>query len=90
MGISYTPMSISREEYDRLRRLIRDDDALPESYDLWLEHSDKEIDDRRAQGAVIAQPFEVHAQQFADWCRRSGFNPNAVTLMAFVAQRGQR
>lgn len=76
---------VPREEYDAFRLLLKDDLAFPTAYEEWAKQHAAMLKKRRAQGEV--REMTVHAEEFADWCRRSGVNPSVVTLEAFTVAK---
>ena len=89
MGRTRTTLRVAREDYDAFARILGGDPEFPKSYDLWLEQIAQEDEKCRARGDVL-NAAEVHPQEFADWCRRSGLDARFQNLSAFAVYKANR
>lgn len=77
---------ISNDEYDAFAKLVGHDPEFSKTYDEWLERTTKEKEQCRARGEIVNE-VTIHPQEFADWCKASGFDPAFIHLGAFAAAK---
>ena len=80
---------ISPDEYDSFATLVGHDPEFPKTYDEWFKRTTKENEQHRAHGEIVNE-VAIHPQEFADWCKGSGFNPAFIHLGAFAVTKAQR
>jgi hypothetical protein len=93
LGVKFTmtnrfSVRISADEYDAIRALISDAD-MPMTHAGWLKRME-EVDARCFARADVIHPVEVYAQEFSDWCARSGLDTSLYALGAFAVVKGGR
>lgn len=82
-------ISIPAEEYDAFVRLIPDHERLPRSHDDWIKRRSQEDAQCVARGEIVKQVV-IHYQEFVEYCRATGQQPNYFILGALAAEKAAR
>lgn len=89
-----TPTAIGIPWYDRaayleLRTLFSDGHKLPLTYDEWLTKAELTRKAFEAKGARVFR-VDIHAHDFAEWCRAKALNLDAEGRNAYAAEVAMR
>ena len=79
---------IRSEEYDEFLAIINDSN-FPDSFDIWESKLLKHHNHSESQGFKFVE-IVVHAEEFADWCSRSGLDPSWHSLNAFTVAKAEK
>jgi hypothetical protein len=83
MARTRASIRILPQEYDSFVKAIRNDERLPGAYDDWVKCSAQEDAQCIANGEVIKEVV-VRYEEFAEYCRSTGQQPNYFVLMALA------
>lgn len=76
----------SPEDYDLLRRLFKDGDQLPDTYDEWLLAANRGVDTLQNKGhKVIRVPLSPN--EFVEFCRTRKCDLDANARQLFAATK---
>lgn len=75
-------------EYEEFLAILTDDFDFPTRYIEWYESTSQDRHRRRSRGEIIKE-ITIHPQEFADWCRGSGFEPSVIHLGSFAVSKAQ-
>ena len=74
---------ITPQDYDAIKRALKTDVNLPDTYDEWLNLKTKQIAEIEARG-LIADKVIIDPDEFARYCWRCGQKQNDAMLRAFA------
>jgi len=70
-------------DYDAIKRLLADPDYLPDTFDVWLDATKKQIAELAAR-EIFTDKVVVNSEKFSSWSRASWLDQNIATLRAFA------
>lgn len=59
------------EDYAEIRKIMRDGRRFPETFQKWLERSNRKFESLQAEGHAVARVY-IDPDAFTDWCERRG------------------
>ena len=74
-----------RSDWDKLRALFVDSDKLPSTWDDWERRATAMERMAQEQGKRVVRA-EIRPKHFADWCIRTGRQPDADARMAWGSE----
>ncbi len=74
------------QNYDVIKRAIKIDANLPDTYDKWFNLQTKRIAEIEARGTIVYKVV-IDPNEFARYCRASGHQQNGAMLRAYAAAK---
>lgn len=75
-----------RGDWDELRALFTDSHTLPKTFDDW-ERIARATEQQVQQSGKTVVRAEIRPRHFADWCRRTGRQPDSRARMDWANER---
>ena len=74
------------EQWQRVRDISADADALADSYLEWLQLAEEKIQELRSNGLRV-EKVDVHSEELILWCNERGLEINAEARSRYAAER---
>ncbi len=74
-----------REDYARIRTLMRDGYALPASFAAWQERNERGVARFESEGGIAMRVY-LDPEEFAAWCAKRRLAPDASARLQYVAE----
>lgn len=91
MSLSKIVVVLTRDDYDAIKRLARDDEGLPDTYDEWLDLKTDEITKLKSQGIAYKQVV-IDSDGLGEYCKASGITSDTVgrnSYAVYIDRSGQ-
>jgi hypothetical protein len=74
------------EQWQRVRDISSDADALEESYEEWLSLAEAKLAELRSSG-VDVKKVDIDSEQLISWCNERGFEVNTSARSRYAAEK---
>jgi hypothetical protein len=74
------------EQWQRVRDISPDADALEDSYEEWLRLAEAKLAELRSSG-VDVKKVDIDSEQLILWCNERGFEVNASARSHYAAEK---
>ena len=74
------------EQWQRVRDISSDADALEDSYEEWLSLAEAKLVELRSSG-VDVKKVDIDSEQLILWCNERGFEVNASARSRYAAEK---
>jgi hypothetical protein len=80
---------ILKEDYETFVSLFAHRIGFPKTHEGWLKQTAKHVAQREKQGCVVKH-VTVKPDEFAEWCRTTGLNPEFEYLDPYIVAAERR
>ena len=78
----------SKEDYEKIKNLIPEDENIPNFYNEWLSLAQEE--EKKYTKSEKIKKVIIKADEYVSWCRSAGLECNYTTIGAFAVQKSQK
>ena len=74
-----------REDYDALKRLYKDGDAISDTFDEWQREADRVMEELKGKGLVFEKVY-LDPDTFPAWCADKGLEMDATARSQYATE----